>query len=205
MYGYDKLNRLLSGTSTGVVMSEELSYDEMGNIKTLSRDSGTPISYAYTGNRLISLSGGLIGSYSYDDNGNMTMDRTGMMFNYNHLNLPKTANKSGTSISYLYDALGIKLRKTVITGVVTTVRDYVGGIEYSKMGGDTSAIEMIHTEEGYLQSNGGDYTYHYNLTDHLGNVRATLQRTSAIAGTVIQKDDYYPFGKRKAIMTSGIN
>ena len=66
---------------------------------------------------------------------------------------------------------------------------------------------MIHTEEGYLQRNASNntYTYHYNLKDHLGNVRATLQRTSATAGTVIQKHDYYPFGKAKALVTSGIN
>src|SRR5690606_7849590 len=49
------------------------------------------------------------------------------------------------------------------------------------------------------------YTYHYNLTDHLGNVRATLQRTGPTTGNVIQKHDYYPFGKAKAIVTSGIN
>ncbi|TKC02811.1 DUF6443 domain-containing protein, partial [Pedobacter frigoris] len=34
-YGYDKLNRLLSGSSTGVAMAEVLTYDVMGNIKTM--------------------------------------------------------------------------------------------------------------------------------------------------------------------------
>ncbi|MGB3466883.1 MAG: RHS repeat-associated core domain-containing protein [Cyclobacteriaceae bacterium] len=38
--------------------------------------------------------------------------------------------------------------------------------------------------------NHGAFDYEYNLTDHLGNVRVTLNQ----AGTVIQKDDYYPFG-----------
>ncbi|PRD47207.1 RHS repeat domain-containing protein, partial [Sphingobacterium haloxyli] len=82
--------------------------------------------------------------------------------------------------------------------------DYVSGIEYKKVGSAASAIEMIHTEEGYLQRNANTntYTYHYNLTDHLGNVRATLQQTT---GDVIQKHDYYPFGKAKALVTSGVN
>ena len=62
-----------------------------------------------------------------------------------------------------------------------------------------------HTVLGYLQNSGGTYTYQYNLTDHLGNVRATLQRTTATTGTVIQKHDYYPFGKAKALVTSGVN
>ena len=204
-YVYDGINRLLSGVKTGAVMNEQVEYDDMGNISKLTRDNGAAINYSYTGNRLVGLSGGLSGSYSYDVNGNATQDRTGMTFSYNHLNLPATANKSGVSVAYLYDAAGSKLRKTATVGSTTTQRDYVGGIEYSKVGGGSSAIELIHTEEGYLQNNGGTYTYHYNLTDHLGNVRATLQRTSATAGTVIQKHDYYPFGKSKALQVSGIN
>jgi len=209
-YSYDKLNRLLNGTSTDTVMSEVLTYDDMGNIKTLKRDNGTTTTYNYTvnsvaSNRLQSLTGGLTGTYTYDANGNATKDRTDMTFAYNHLNLPKSATKSGTTVTYLYDAVGTKLRKTAVVGATTTVRDYVGGIEYNKVGTGAQTIEMIHMPEGYLQPNGSTYTYYYNLTDHLGNVRATLQRTSATAGTVIQKHDYYPFGKSKALQLSGIN
>ncbi|TJZ53578.1 RHS repeat-associated core domain-containing protein [Sphingobacterium olei] len=205
-YSYDATNRLLSGiSSTPGSLSEVLTYDVMGNIKTLLRDGGTMTSYSYTGNKLQGLSGGIMGAYDYDANGNATLDRTGMAFTYNHLNLPKTATKTGASVSYVYDAEGAKLRKFATVGSTSTQRDYIGGIEYSKVGSGTNAIEMIHTDEGYLQNNGGNYVYHYNLTDHLGNVRATLQRTSATAVTVIQKHDYYPFGKAKAIVTSGVN
>ena len=75
------------------------------------------------------------------------------------------------------------------------------------MGSAARAIALIHTEEGCLQRNASNntYTYHYNLTDHLGNVRATLQRIGPTTGNVVQKHDYYPFGKAKAIVTSGIN
>ena len=64
---------------------------------------------------------------------------------------------------------------------------------------------MIHTGEGYLQNNNGTYTYHYNLTDHLGNVRAVLYKnlTSGIVETA-QETDYYPFGKQKTLK-AGIN
>lgn len=87
----------------------------------------------------------------------------------------------------------------------TTVRDYIGGIEYSKTGANASTIERIHTEQGYIERSGNAYIYYYNLTDHLGNVRATLQRTSATAVKVIQNHDYYPFGKTRAHLTSGGN
>lgn len=199
------INTLLDKTSTGIAMSEVLTYDDMGNIFTLQRDGGTTTSYAYTGNHLTALSGGLSGSYTYNANGNATQDRTGMTFTYNHLSLPKTATKAGVNVDYLYDAIGSKLRKIATTGSTTTQRDYIGGIEYSKVGSATSEIEMILTEEGYLENNGGTFAYHYNLTDHLGNVRATLQRTSATSGIIIQKDDYYPFGMRKNLQTSGRN
>ncbi len=211
-YSYDKLNRLAKGVSgTGSIMYERMEYDERGNIKKLVRNGNslsdtTATNYAYENNnlsnRLTSITKGSVTSnYTYDVNGNATKDRTGMSFTYNHLNLPKTANKTGTSVSYLYDAMGSKLRKTAVEGSNTTVRDYVGGIEYA--GGN---IEMIHTGEGYLQRNSNNtYTYHYNLIDHLGNVRATLHRATATTGTVIQKHDYYPFGKSKALAVSGIN
>lgn len=209
VYSYDGLNRLEDGNSVNGGMHEQLAYDDMGNITKLTRD-GTEINYTYTGNRLISLSGGLGGSYLYDANGNVTKDRMGTNLTYNHLNLPKTANRTqsganpAVAVQYLYDAVGTKLRMTSTVGGTITTRDYVAGIEYSKVGSAASAIEMIHTEEGYLQRNASNntYTYHYNLTDHLGNVRATLQQST---GEVIQKHDYYPFGKAKALVTSGIN
>src|SRR5690606_2148243 len=165
--------------------------------------------YTYTGNRLMSLSGALTGTYIYDANGNATKDRTGMTFRYNHLNLPDSVWNTGNTVKvgYLYNSLGTKLRKIATAGGTTTWRDYVSGIEYSKGGSGARSIVLIHTEEGYLQRNASNntYTYHYNLTDHWGNVRATLQRTGPATGNVIQKHDYYPFGKAKAIVTSGIN
>ena len=38
--------------------------------------------------------------------------------------------------------------------------------------------------------NAGSFDYEYNLTDHLGNVRVSVNQ----GGSVVQKDDYYPFG-----------
>eukprot|EP01133_Synstelium_polycarpum_P018595 gene18595-22249_t len=98
-------------------------------------------------------------------------------------------------MAYIYDAAGTKLRK-VSNG---TSRDYIDGIEYN--GAD---IDIIHTEEGVARRIGTDYSYEYNLTDHLGNVRYTFHKhpvTGALEG--IQSDDYYPFGKRFA--DGGVN
>ncbi|WP_437922388.1 RHS repeat-associated core domain-containing protein [Sphingobacterium sp. LRF_L2] len=215
-YSYDKLNRLMNGTSSGTtVMIEALTYDDMGNIRTLARNTGnttttTSTTYTYNNsgksNRLASLSGNT-NTYTYDVNGNATKDRLATTFTYNYLNLPKTASKTGTSVAYLYDATGTKLRKTATVGTTVTQRDYIGGIEYSKTGTGSSTIDMILTEEGYLQNSSGTYSYHYNLKDHLGNVRSVIKRGTASATTVdiVQQQDYYPFGKTRALVTGGNN
>ncbi|WP_333888881.1 DUF6443 domain-containing protein [Sphingobacterium siyangense] len=208
-YGYDALNRLKSGVSIGTVMSEVLTYDDMGNIKTLVRDNGTAITYNYNNanksNRLASLTGGVTGSFTYDLNGNATKDRTGMTLSYNYLNLPKTVTGTGKSIVYTYDASGTKLNRKSTVGGITTEQDYIGGIEYSKASGTNPVIERIATEDGFLLNSSGSYSYYYNLTDHLGNVRVVLKKdgtATAPVATVMQKQDYYPFGKTKSIATS---
>ncbi|SUJ22150.1 RHS repeat-associated core domain [Sphingobacterium spiritivorum] len=182
---------MTNGSSPTSGMSEILNYDDMGNITNLTRD-GSGISYSYTGNRLYTVSGGINGSYSYDENGNAKTDRMGMNLSYNHLNLPRQVTGGGNTITYLYDAGGNKLRKTANT---TGQRDYAGGIEYQN-----GVIELIHTAEGIAYRNtNGTYTYRYNLTDHLGNVRATIYRNPGTnAVEVLQRDDYYPFGLQKS-------
>lgn len=201
-YSYDKLNRLLNGTSTGVVMSEVLTYDLMGNIKTMNRDAAAVAStYNYTGNRLTNITGGVLatGNYSYDINGNATTDgRTGVVLTYNLLNLPVTAKRTTPApivdLVYTYDADGNKLRK-MSTGASPGTRHYVDGIEYND-----NTIEIIQTEEGLARNNAGVYSYEYNLTDHLGNVRYSFNKhpTTGIIQR-LQADDYYAFGKRKSV------
>jgi len=196
-YHYDALNRLKEGHSLDYML-EKVQYDDMGNITELRRaDDSTDgtTEYTYTGNRLMSLSGAITGNYSYDVNGNATNDRTGMTFTYNHLNLPKSAISGTVTVNYLYDALGTKLRRT---STQSGQRDYAGGIEY----GSNGNIEFIHTGEGIAYRNTSDntYTYRYNLTDHLGNIRATVYRNPATQQVeVLQADDYYPFGKQYVV------
>jgi RHS repeat-associated protein len=194
-YTYDRLNRLTSGAASG--MSEVLGYDVMGNISSLSRDGGQAGTYHYQAgnqNRLQQITDGPLatGNYAYDVNGNVTTDgRTGKTFSYNLLNLPSTVSGG---ITYTYLATGQKLKK--VSGNVTT--DYVGGIQYNN-----GSIEFMQTEEGLARRNGSSYSYEYNLQDHLGNVRASFYRNPGSGSIeVIQRDDYYSFGKRNALLGS---
>lgn len=199
-YVYDKLNRLTNGTSTGsILMSEVLTYDAVGNIRSMNRDAAGVGTYNYTGNRLKNITGGPLatGTYSYDPNGNATTDgRTGINLTYNLFNLPATAIRTATApavnLIYTYDASGTKLRK-VSTGVVAGTRHYIDGIEY-----DNNTIDIIQTSEGIARNNGGIYTYEYNLKDHLGNTRYAFKSTSGVL-TRLQEINYFPFGAQKVV------
>jgi RHS repeat-associated protein len=194
-YGYDKLNRLGSGLSTGVSMSEVITYNAMGNIKSMSRDGGAAGSYNYVGNQLTNITTGPLAtatSYMYDANGNATTDgRTGVTLTYNYLNLPATVNKPGAlAMIYTWDALGNKLRKQ---SNVEATSDYVDGIQYS--GG---AIDFIMTAEGRARRNGTTYVYEYDLKDHLGNSRYTFNKHPSLGNVQsLQVNNYYPFGIQK--------
>ena len=194
-YSYDALNRLTSASSTGIVMSESIDYDAMGNISHLSRNSGTAGTYNYDGNRLNSITAGPLatGSYTYDVNGNVKIDgRTGVTVDYNYLNLPSSMSKTGLSISYIYSATGEKLRKISSTGGTT---DYIDGIQYQN-----NVLEFIQTAKGIARNNAGIYSYEYDLTDHLGNVRYSFKKDAG-NGTVqrLQEVNYYAFGLKNVV------
>jgi RHS repeat-associated protein len=196
VYAYDAMNRLNSGTGT-TLLNEVISYDEIGNIVSLTRNGNTG-NYAYADNQLNIISGVTATPYTYDGNGNVFYDgRTGATVNYNLLNLPQTVTATtptSINITYTYDANGQKLRK-VSNGSST---DYISGIQYKP---DAATIDFIQTEEGRAINNAGTYTYEYTLTDHLGNNRVTFDRTNGKVG----EEDYYPFGLNMHVQINGTN
>lgn len=99
-FQYDGLSRLtntqqyVEDIRNDLFAERSISYDRNGNIKYLTRtDSGAvadSLSYSYNGNQLATLLGSTIGTYSYDDNGNMTHDGANNLdLTYNSLNLIK--------------------------------------------------------------------------------------------------------------------
>ena len=125
--------------------------------------------------------------YLYDKNGNMVADlNKGIThIDYNYLNLPERVElSSGTVIHYGYDATGVKHRKIVDDGSPDTTH-YAGPFHYAN-----STLQFLQHAEGRALKSGNHWTYEYNLTDHLGNVRVTVYES----GNVVQRNDYYPFG-----------
>jgi RHS repeat-associated protein len=203
---------------------EHLAYDENGNITALQRngelDSATTVTeiddlaYTYDGNQLTEIkdytnnpkgakdtntSGA---DYTYDAFGNLKTDKNKGIttaITYNHLNLPVTivindGINIGT-ISYLYNAAGVKLKKTVTpSGGTAVVTDYLGGYQY--VGG---VLEFFPTSEGYVKhtviDNVSNYNYVFQYKDHLGNNRVsyTVDPSDGVL-KILEEDHYYPFG-----------
>lgn len=193
-YSYDKINQLTQAAFTGGIagdaLDEQLTYDVMGNILTLNR-SGTGagiLNYTYNGNQLASVTGYSPRSYQYDGNGNATSDKTGNSLSYNMLNRPQKFSINGvTKATYIYDATGSKLRNIGTDGAW----DYTNGIVYHN-----GIVDFIGTDEGRIKNNAGVYTYTYDLKDHLGTTRVSIDRFNN-AARVVQEDEYYSFGLRK--------
>jgi RHS repeat-associated protein len=125
--------------------------------------------------------------YLYDFNGNMVKDLNKDItdIEYNYLNLPEVVTlDNGTTITYEYDAAGVKHHKIVDDGTPDTTQ-YIGPYHFTN-----SDLKFIQHAEGRALKTGSGYQYEYNLSDHLGNVRVTVDED----GNVIQRQDYYPFG-----------
>ncbi|HMS70449.1 MAG TPA: RHS repeat-associated core domain-containing protein, partial [Saprospiraceae bacterium] len=143
-----------------------------------------------------------------DLNGNLYQDPYKKLdfIKYFHNNMPKDLTVNlGTGnvnkIRYTYDASGMKLRKQVFNNgnTSTALMDYVQGIEYNN-----GAIEAIPHSDGRAVYNGTTWRYEFNITDHLGNVRAVISDLdndkildftgSSTTNEVINSYTYYPFG-----------
>ncbi|WP_420385568.1 DUF6443 domain-containing protein [Roseivirga sp.] len=132
--------------------------------------------------------------YTYDGNGNMITDLNKDIqsgdITYNHLNLPETitfGNSSTKTITYTYDAAGIKLAKTVNNGGEITVTDYVAGFIY-----ENDELQHFAHEEGRVRKNNeGTLVYDYYVKDHLGNTRMTLTEDDEVAVYIATMETEY--------------
>jgi len=197
-----------------------ITYDHNGNLITLTRYHGSytaidALNYKnYSGNQVgyvddYSGSTSPVGfqnksnggnDYTYDPNGNLTMDynKNITSITYNYLNLPNLITiNAQRKITYTYDAAGNKLQKSVLDSGKTTNYYYAGDYVY-RSGTVNDTLEFISHPEGRLRPTRIDttqavspanlkYIYDYYIKDHLGSVRSVLtteQETDLYAATM---------------------
>jgi RHS repeat-associated protein len=213
---YDPLSRLTAAAfkspSGNDRFNEAVTYDELGNVLSLTRNNTATtytnnISYDYgsgtnRSNKLASVSDlgseAYTASFNYDTEGNVfTNSKLQSSINYNELNLPSAITLPGNkTITFYYSASGEKLERVIKQGSnIIEDRSYVGGIEYSG-----NAIDFVHTPEGRARVGANGYIQEYNITDHLGNVRALIgdEDNNGLFNPysdLVQTSNYYAFGK----------
>jgi hypothetical protein len=142
--------------------------------------------------------------YAYDTNGNLTRDDNKGITNitYNHLNLPQVmtftnnASAQPRRIEFIYDATGVKLRKTIfVNNIAIDTTHYINGIEYKG-----AVLSRFPHTEGSVVRQGTTATFlnEYTLKDHLGNARVTYVDANADgkvdSSEIKQVNHYYAFG-----------
>jgi RHS repeat-associated protein len=132
--------------------------------------------------------------YQYDANGNLTADANKKIQNitYNHLNLPVHIVFETGEITYLYNATGQKLQKSV-EGSDSITTDYLTGFQYHN-----EALKHFAHAEGYVDVVEGKFKYVFNYTDHLGNIRLSYSdaddNNTISENEILEENHYYPFG-----------
>ena len=218
-YTYDAADRLtkaqyLESQKINNNYSTSYTYDHNGNVTALTRrgkmGNGSynlvdNLTLAYNGNQLTKVTDAVKNAtaagcmdftdkanaeneYTYDANGNMTRDlNKGITsITYNVLNLPaKVTFSNGVTVMYTYDANGNKLKTIHKSATKTHTTEYCGSHIY-----EDGILTRSLFDGGYITYNGTSPQYHYNITDHQGNIRLVANA----AGTAEQVTHYYPYG-----------
>ncbi len=150
------------------------------------------------------------GNYQYNESGQLISDvQENNFIIYNAYGKVKRIH-NGTSISspikvdYFYGVNGQRIGKRVYENGFTDTwyvhgGGSVQGIYESACAGCTPDLQEIPIQGAgrigmaYLTPNLA-WEYHYELSDHLGNVRAVLREGDGGEQEVVQYSDYYPFG-----------
>ncbi len=121
------------------------------------------------------------------------------------------------NIVYIYNAVGQKVEKQVFTtsqGSVPSIIYYLNGFQYvfrENYADYLTKLQFFPTAEGYVKntvvSGVNNYSYVYNYTDHLGNVRLSYQdinKDGLVANSeILEESNYYPFGMKHSGYNSG--
>lgn len=211
----------------------DITYDANGNIRTLNRNKQTESSqnkmdqlgYVYNPekpNQLVRVddaAGDVIGAedigdqdgtnYQYNEIGQLVKNiEENIDYIYNASGLVKEVKKDGqTLVKFFYNDRGHRVKKQSYVGANLNrtdyyVRDASGSVMAIYEDGSAKEYPIYGSSRlGVYNSDGSSY---YQLTDHLGNVRAVVTRQSGNAVALVNTD-YYPFGMPMPGRINGAN
>jgi RHS repeat-associated protein len=208
-----------------------LSYDANGNIRKLRRtdDSGSVLDNLkylykpgtnqldYVNDNVVSsatddIEGQMPNNYQYNAIGQLIRNESeDLDYFYNVQGLTTEVRKSHLPvIKFYYNERGERIKKESFSGSTLQSTDYYVldasgntlGV-YTKTGGGSIALTEIPVYGGNRLGvfNYTDNSTNYQITDHLGNVRAVIKKLGT-APSLQQYADYYPFGEQLPLRNS---
>jgi RHS repeat-associated protein len=179
-YAYDPFNRLGSASTNG--QSYTYAYDRFGNRWQQNGPHTMMLTFASDTNRM--------DGYSYDAAGNLLNDgRTTYTYDAENRIISSSNQQTGVSSTYVYNADGRRVRKTV-AGVVTDFLYDLGGSQVAAVSGSGTLVRgEVYASRRHLATYSNGTTY-FNFADHLGTERAR----ASVAGMVYETCTSLPFG-----------
>ena len=191
-YGYDLLDRLTSATRTGT--TQGWTYDANGNRLTQTGTVAGTYTPSTTSNQLKTITGSPARTYGYDAAGN-TLTYASNTFAYNNRGRVKSVKVSSTTTSYVYNALGQRIKKSGgPAGTVLSVYDEAGHLvgEYSSTGVLVQeTVWMGDTPVATIRPSGSTVAVYYVHADHLNAPRLVTQPST---NKIAWRWDTDPFG-----------
>lgn len=143
-------------------------------------------------------------NYSYNKIGQLVSNiKDGITYTYNTSGLVSKVQIGANNVEFFYDDRGQRIKKvTTMNGIIATsfyVRDAAGNALSIYNGNNMEQTIFGSSRLGVAkrtigQTSLAEQNYFYELTDHLGNVRAIVQKQTNGNILAIAKTDYYPFG-----------
>jgi RHS repeat-associated protein len=196
-FDYDALNRLKSATILGYAQ-QNFTYDDIGNI--VSKTGAGTGNYVYPASgassvrpHAVSSIPGL-GSFVYDDNGNMTSG-AGRTVTWNSFDMPVTITKGTEKSTFYYGPDHQRIRQVRSDGITTY---YAGAMEVEV----TSTAETVKTYLplglGVEIDKAGATQLNYLHRDRLGSMVAI---SGEAGGVLVEMQAYDSWGKRRDTAT----
>ncbi len=204
----------------------DITYDKNGNLETLKRRNSTggledDLAYSYkvdinTGqrtNKLDKVDGAELqnqngNNYRYDASGRLVEDvKEKLLYEYNTQGLViglKSTQSGYYLVKFYYDDAGFRYKKEEfdsnedVNKTTLYVRDLSGQVAsiYTKPNSTYVQKEIPFYGNSRIGTFINGNEYHYELKDHLGNVRETIKVISSTPTWADSKSDYYPFGMK---------
>lgn len=197
--------------------SEQYFYDKMGNMMRLEHDDAPGgltrvFTFETDSNRLRDVKvGSDTFTYTFDNNGNMTLETTTRHFEWNHADQMKAFRtqpvgaEPSVHAHYLYDAAGQRVKKLVRKqGGQVEVTHYINGVfEHLRFGSgaqtgennhlhvmdDRQRIALVRLGPAHPDDRGSAVQLH--LGDHLGSSNVVVDA----AGGLVNREEFTPYGE----------